>query len=79
MLILLQVLYHHGVYATGGHYTLDVLHPNRKQEAWGKGWREGWIHIDDDHISDINIQDIIAQQAGEDRTPYLLFYQQNNY
>jgi ubiquitin carboxyl-terminal hydrolase 10 len=73
------VLYHHGIYATGGHYTLDVLHPNQKKEAWGKGWKEGWIHIDDEQITETSIQDVVAQRGGEDRTPYLLFYRQSGY
>ncbi|KAG6806172.1 hypothetical protein H0H93_003391, partial [Arthromyces matolae] len=42
---LFGALYHHGLSASGGHYTLDVLHP-------GRNATEGWMRIDDELVSD---------------------------
>jgi ubiquitin carboxyl-terminal hydrolase 10 len=63
------VLNHHGGSATGGHYTLDVLHPN----PCDKG-REGWIRIDDEFIQNIRAEDLPVRDVGDDRSAYLLFY-----
>ena len=64
------MLYHHGTSAAGGHYTLDVLHPNRNADANAKP-REGWIRIDDELVSDLRTEDVF----GKDRDcAYLLFY-----
>lgn len=64
------VVYHHGSSAAGGHYTLDVLHPNRNADANAKA-REGWIRIDDELVTDLRGEDVF----GSDRDcAYLLFY-----
>ncbi|KAG7089705.1 hypothetical protein E1B28_011360 [Marasmius oreades] len=82
---LFGVIYHHGVSASGGHYTLDVLHSSRfpsrittkaNEQACP---REGWIRIDDELVSDIRHADIFASSAFErddaaSRCAYMLFY-----
>jgi len=69
---LFAVVYHHGQSATGGHYTLDVLHPNRNADLSAKP-REGWIRIDDELVSDLRIGDVFGSVI-DDRCAYLLFY-----
>ncbi|KAI0748393.1 hypothetical protein C8Q80DRAFT_1171656 [Daedaleopsis nitida] len=66
-----SVLYHHGLSASGGHYTLDVLHPNRELSDRP---RAAWIRIDDELVSDLRPEDVFGGQEREDRQPYLLFY-----
>ncbi|RPD66589.1 cysteine proteinase [Lentinus tigrinus ALCF2SS1-7] len=68
---LFGVLYHHGMSASGGHYTLDVLHPNRELTDRP---RAAWIRIDDELVSDVRPEDVFGGQDREDRQPYLLFY-----
>ncbi|KAI1788359.1 cysteine proteinase [Ganoderma leucocontextum] len=68
---LFGVLYHHGPSAHGGHYTLDVLHPNRELSDRP---RPAWIRIDDELVSDVRPEDVFGGQEREDRQPYLLFY-----
>ncbi|KAG6371844.1 cysteine proteinase [Boletus reticuloceps] len=76
---LFGVLYHHGLSASGGHYTLDVLHPNI-DDVVGTGPtvkpREGWIRIDDELVSDVRPEDVFGTPERDDRCayPYLLFY-----
>ncbi|TFK21295.1 cysteine proteinase [Coprinopsis marcescibilis] len=71
---LFGALYHHGQSASGGHYTLDVLHPTRYTGANGKP-REGWIRIDDELVSDVRPEDVFGEQERDDaRCAYLLFY-----
>ncbi|KAJ7642001.1 hypothetical protein FB45DRAFT_901565 [Roridomyces roridus] len=61
---LFAVIYHHGISAGGGHYTLDVLHPAR-----------GWVRIDDELVSDVRAEDVFGSGAGGgERCAYLLFY-----
>ncbi|ESK98263.1 ubiquitin c-terminal hydrolase [Moniliophthora roreri MCA 2997] len=75
---LFGVIYHHGISASGGHYTLDVLHTNRfpaKEQQPG----QGWIRIDDQLVSDIQHADVFASAAFErddaaSRCAYMLFY-----
>jgi len=67
---LFAVLYHHGQSASGGHYTLDVLHPNRDMNDRP---RPAWIRIDDELVSDIRADDVFKNQT-DDRCAYLLFY-----
>ena len=57
--------------ASGGHYTLDVLHPNRELTDRP---RAAWIRIDDELVSDVRPDDVFGGQEREDRQPYLLFY-----
>ncbi|KAJ7777737.1 hypothetical protein B0H14DRAFT_2401430 [Mycena olivaceomarginata] len=73
---LFGVVYHHGVSASGGHYTLDVLHPTRfPGSATGTGSeREGWVRIDDELVSDVQPVDVFGAPEGDSRCAYLLFY-----
>ncbi|KAG6918840.1 hypothetical protein DXG01_011245 [Tephrocybe rancida] len=65
---LFGALYHHGQSASGGHYTLDVLHPGRNSV-------EGWMRIDDELVSDVRLDDVFApQHDDESKAAYLLFY-----
>ncbi|CAK5278168.1 unnamed protein product, partial [Mycena citricolor] len=61
---LFGAIYHHGLSAGGGHYTLDVLHG------------EGWVRIDDELVSDVRPADVFgaANFKEETRCAYLLFY-----
>ncbi|KAH9001025.1 cysteine proteinase [Lactarius akahatsu] len=75
------VLYHHGVSAGGGHYTLDVLHPNPRGGTSSSGRAangEAWLHIDDETVSAVQHEDIFGRGDGkersDDRCAYLLFY-----
>ncbi|KAF8470409.1 hypothetical protein DFH94DRAFT_811604 [Russula ochroleuca] len=73
------VLYHHGVSAGGGHYTLDVLHPKRDGGTWGSGnsGGEAWLHIDDEVVSAVRHEDVFRghdNDRADDRCAYLLFY-----
>jgi len=68
---LFGVLYHHGLSASGGHYTLDVLHPHR--DLYGKP-REAWMRIDDELVSDVLPKDVFQDVDADHRCPYLLFY-----
>jgi ubiquitin carboxyl-terminal hydrolase 10 len=74
------VLYHHGQSASGGHYTLDVLHPDRfptnVNSASSAKTREGWVRLDDEHVSDVRPEDVFVGSVSEreDRCAYLLFY-----
>ncbi|KAH9900901.1 hypothetical protein C8Q73DRAFT_742650 [Cubamyces lactineus] len=68
---LFGVLYHHGPSASGGHYTLDVLHPNRELSDRP---RAAWIRIDDELVSDVRPDDVFGGLDRDDRHAYLLFY-----
>jgi ubiquitin carboxyl-terminal hydrolase 10 len=77
----------HGLSTSGGHYTLDVLHPTRyagtssgSALAWGGARvggvkaREGWIGIDDELVSDVRHEDMFgARERDESQSAYLLF------
>jgi ubiquitin carboxyl-terminal hydrolase 10 len=67
------VLYHHGRSARGGHYTVDVLHPN----AHG-GSGEGWLHIEDESVGAVRHEDVFGRHddegADNDRCAYMFFY-----
>ncbi|KAJ7777729.1 hypothetical protein B0H14DRAFT_2538612 [Mycena olivaceomarginata] len=73
---LFGVVYHHGVSASRGHYTLDVLHPTRfPGRATGTGSeREGWVRIDDELVSDVRPVHVFGAPEGDSRCAYLLFY-----
>ena len=67
------VLYHHGESASGGHYTVDVLHSNGDGDT-----AKIWLHIDDESVSPVRYEDVFAEH-GTDRVAdkwcaYLLFY-----
>jgi ubiquitin carboxyl-terminal hydrolase 10 len=65
------VLYHHGESAASGHYTVDVLHPNRDCSG------EGWLHIDDEAVNAVQHEDVFGSDNNERRNnqcAYLLFY-----
>jgi len=63
------VIYHHGKYANGGHYTIDLLRQDHSE----------WIRIDDTQIEAISESDVavLTPEKGldKDKVAYLLFYQ----
>ncbi|KAJ7279682.1 hypothetical protein C8J57DRAFT_1125435 [Mycena rebaudengoi] len=73
---LFGVIYHHGISASGGHYTLDVLHPTRCSPGSATtSPRDGWMRIDDDLVSDVRPEDVFgASERDDSRCAYLLFY-----
>ncbi|KAG2154115.1 hypothetical protein DEU56DRAFT_952327 [Suillus clintonianus] len=71
---LFGALYHHGQSASGGHYTLDVLHPNIDMTNPPIKPREGWIRIDDELVSDLRAEDVFGGVERDERCAYLLFY-----
>ncbi|ORY78594.1 hypothetical protein BCR37DRAFT_350248 [Protomyces lactucae-debilis] len=48
---LIGVVYHHGLSASGGHYTVDVLRQDGKS----------WIHLDDTSISPVEAKDVAVE------------------
>jgi ubiquitin carboxyl-terminal hydrolase 10 len=73
----LLVLYHHGLSASGGHYNLDVLHPERFLGAGlSMTGHEGWVRIGDKIVSDVRPEDVFGAVGRDDRCAYLLFYAQ---
>ncbi|KAJ7895001.1 hypothetical protein B0H14DRAFT_3854218 [Mycena olivaceomarginata] len=60
---------HYGVSASGGHYTLDVLHLTWfPGSATGTGSeREGWVRIDDELVSDVQLVDVFGALEGDSR------------
>ncbi|KAJ3817905.1 hypothetical protein F5880DRAFT_1492205 [Lentinula raphanica] len=80
---LFGVIYHHGLSAEGGHYTIDVLHPLPSLSSSPSSLSSStssWIHIDDDLVTPISPADVfsLSPSAGytmtNGRCPYLLFY-----
>ncbi|EJD53217.1 cysteine proteinase [Auricularia subglabra TFB-10046 SS5] len=65
---LYAVVYHHGQSATGGHYTLDVLHPAPGHVG------TPWVRLDDDIISRVRTEDVFGHDGADDKSAYLLFY-----
>jgi ubiquitin carboxyl-terminal hydrolase 10 len=66
------VLYHHGEFASGGHYTVDVLHPNGD-----RGGEEVWVHIDDEAVSAVRYEDVFGghdNERADNQCAYMLFY-----
>ena len=63
------VLYHHGESTDSGHYTVDVLHPNRDG---GSG--ESWLHIDDEAVGAVRHEEVFGNEQVDDRCAYILFY-----
>lgn len=67
---LFGVIYHHGRFASGGHYTVDVLKQDQSE----------WIHIDDTTWSPVSVPSVQAGSEGSgtkqhhDGLAYLLFY-----
>jgi ubiquitin carboxyl-terminal hydrolase 10 len=65
-------LYHHGKSVGGGHYTVDVLHPNAHGDSG-----DIWLHIDDETVSTLRHEDVFGGHDNErvdDRCAHLLFY-----
>lgn len=68
---LFGVVYHHGKYASGGHYTVDVLKQDQSE----------WLHIDDTTWSSVSAPHVRGSSEGQslakqhhDGVAYLLFY-----
>jgi len=69
------VLYHHDTSASGGHYTVDVLHPNAHGDSG-----DVWLHIDDESVSTLRHEDVFGRHENErvdGQCAYLLFYRRN--
>lgn len=66
-------LYHYGFSVSGGHYTLDVLHPNIDMSP--TKLREGWIRIDDGLVSDLRVEDVFGSgDVEKDETMRCVLY-----
>jgi ubiquitin carboxyl-terminal hydrolase 10 len=66
------VLYHEGTSASGGHYTVNVLHPNAHNGGGG-----AWLHVDDETVRTVRHEDVFGRHGEErtdDRCAYMLFY-----
>ncbi|CCG83244.1 Predicted protein [Taphrina deformans PYCC 5710] len=71
---LFGVVYHHGLSASGGHYTVDVL----RQDS------QSWIHLDDTSIEPVDAKDVAVEvpevenfnTRRPDRLAYILLYAQ---
>jgi ubiquitin carboxyl-terminal hydrolase 10 len=69
------VLYHHGKSASGGRYTVDVLHPNAHESSG-----EAWVRIDDDSVSTVGHDEVFGRHGIDDKEwtddqyAYLLLY-----
>ena len=67
------VLYHHGNSAGGGHYTIDVLHPDRDGNTG-----EDWLHIDNEVVTPMGHEDVFGEHStdrvAKEQCAYLLFY-----
>lgn len=67
---LFGIVYHHGRYASGGHYTVDVL----RQDG------HTWLHIDDTMFHTVPTEHVVrnatspSRDYGHDGLAYLLFY-----
>ncbi|KAJ7792845.1 hypothetical protein B0H14DRAFT_3498766 [Mycena olivaceomarginata] len=61
------LMYHHAVSSSGGHYTLDVLHPTRfpGSSAGTGSEREGWVRIADELVSDVRPPDVFSAPEGD--------------
>jgi len=57
------VLNHHEGSATGGYYTLDVLYPDPRDKG-----RVGWIRIGDEFMQNIQVEDLLVRDVGDDRS-----------
>lgn len=70
---LIGVVYHHGLSAFGGHYTVDVLRQDSKS----------WIHLDDTSIEPVDAKDVAVDSVDErdvnfkrpNKLAYILLYQ----
>lgn len=70
---LIGVVYHHGLSASGGHYTVDVLRQDSKT----------WIHLDDTSIEPVEAKNVAVTSPDEDdfsqkrpnKLAYILLYQ----
>ncbi len=62
-------MYHHGKYASGGHYTLDILRQDSSK----------WLRIDDTQIETITESEVATltpdKDLDKDKSAYILFYQ----
>jgi ubiquitin carboxyl-terminal hydrolase 10 len=67
------VLYHHGISADSGHYTVDVLHPNGDRNNG-----ETWLHIDDEAVSAVRDEDVFWDHDNDERCAYMLFYRRTS-
>jgi ubiquitin carboxyl-terminal hydrolase 10 len=84
----IEVVYHHGYSAGGGHYTVAVSRPDVPASAASQ-----WIHFDDETVSAVPTEQVVVSEqeaeevrdgkaregnlsiAGRERCAYLLFYQ----
>jgi len=66
---LYAVIYHHGKFASGGHYTIDLLRQDHSE----------WLRIDDTQIDVVAESEVVLTSPStitdQDKTAYLLFYQ----
>lgn len=71
---LIGIVYHHGLSASGGHYTVDVLRQDSKS----------WIHLDDTSIEPVDAKDVAVEPPNGDnvnsraqnKLAYILLYAQ---
>lgn len=72
------VVYHHGISAEGGHYTVDVLKKSKLMNSNGSlnnNDNDEWIRIDDTLVNQID-KDEVLNGDDDSKNAYILFYQQ---